>query len=135
MNLLMVHKDDTEADLVNALRRATHVVLNRGDPYQLTIGGYDLDPRELYESPEVVPLSRRLVALGFMSPLIVTPPVDELELWFGWSAYELWLSSKGELGSKITVADMCREVTAQRGEFWGRLLKSNRLCDMLAYGN
>jgi hypothetical protein len=69
------------------------------------IRGFDTDPRELWEIPEVRAFCRRLVGMGFISYLDAgasLPPTDPAlkELW---GAAEVWLCGEGRLGKQVRV--------------------------------
>jgi hypothetical protein len=67
-----------------------------------TIAGYDLDPRELWEIPEVQDLCKRLVAIGYISLLDTMPNIDlpgcpaiPVEYGRPWGAWEVWTVACG----------------------------------------
>jgi hypothetical protein len=70
------------------------------------VRGFDDDPRELFDIPEVRAFCRRIVNLGFISYLDFTtffdPEMPE-EAKKAWGAAEVWLCSEGRLKLKNTL--------------------------------
>ena len=70
VSLIALHPDTPHADLI-VLMRGMRLARASGEvPHILcTISGYDDDPRQLRDIPEVVDYLRRLTAVGFISDL------------------------------------------------------------------
>lgn len=91
------------------------------------VGGYDRDPRELYEVPEVRAFCRRLVGQGFISYLdfsTTIPPHHENHPG-AWGAAEVWLCAEGRMKRETVITlDTIEEIKAA-------LLESNDRADTI----
>jgi hypothetical protein len=93
--------DATNEDILDQMR-----IMKRGreehryDNVVCSIRGFDKDPHELFEIPEIRAFCRRIVNLGFISYLDFTTifheGVPELAK-KRWGAAEVWLCSEGRL--------------------------------------
>ncbi len=98
-----VHIKMTDEEIKDAVRNLQPVCLEKQQGFCLTISGFDDDPRELYEIPEVVAFAERLVKYGFMSCLHVTTTIEDLIPQFkgrklpGLGALELWLFASKQM--------------------------------------
>jgi hypothetical protein len=79
------------------------------------VHGYNDDPRELHEIPEVQELCRRLVALGFIGFLEPATSLQGLPGYMGgavFGAWEVWKLARGELrcgtGGAVSNAEVQR---------------------------
>ena len=83
--------------------------LMASDPDQdggmMSIDGFDRDPRELWQIPEVVNFAKKLVAMGVMSILTIStylnPKFGQSKESKPFGAFELWLLAKEELGNNL----------------------------------
>lgn len=122
--LLAVTVDMTDEQLLEGVWKSYIVcdLTHRG--FGLTISGYDDDPRELFEIPEVVKFCRRILNLGFMSILEVSTQSPELkseDSWgLGFGALEIWCIAR----NLVTTGEA--ELTKEQiGWFLSDLDKSN----------
>lgn len=139
--LVIVGVDESDHELTNLLWAVTRKVKATGVPCWLLIGGYDDDERNLWAIPEVKDFANRLIRLGFLSLLHMCPPIEPETITSqrGWTAYELWLCGRGELGDPIDVPRMIQDIRTNRtvrtaddcSEFWWDVLMSNQRCDNL----
>jgi hypothetical protein len=105
---LKVIEFDIESDLEDALRKLE--LTNMGDFYAI-IAGYDNDPRELGDIPEVVALCQRMVEAGllpfftesaFLDLNTSKPASHPGNLPPGFGAFEVWSLAQGRLtGGKL----------------------------------
>lgn len=126
--ILAVHPHETDEQLVELLRKATLGVLDNGIIYELTMSGFDNNPIPLWALEDAQKFSVRLVALGFLSPLKLIPDIRARLIKRGWTAYELWLSSRNELGPDMDIQRMFDDC---KGEFMRDVVKANEICDKL----
>lgn len=101
-----------------------------------TIDGYDHDPRELGEIPEVRAFCRRLVDQGFISFLEATTSIPELSKVPGGSqaglgAFEVWALAHGYIGKAGTYRHPHERLT----EFKEALIQANQRADALLGDN
>jgi hypothetical protein len=119
--------DATNDDILEQMRimkRAREE--RRYDNVFCCIRGFDQDPRELYDIPEVQFFSRRLVSLGFVSYLdfstLFNPEVPEIAKRF-WGASEVLLCSEGRMKATIPVTKEMLE------ELYKAVVGSNKVAD------
>lgn len=92
--VLLVAIDETNEEIADYMRRMKAARENGVKHVFLTIGGFNDDPRELYQIPEVRAFCRRLVNLGFTSYLDFTTTIGG-ETGYGWAMAEVWLCANG----------------------------------------
>lgn len=98
--IIAIDINHTSEQLIDLMRGAKSVVLASGEGAVLTISGFDSDPRELFEIPEVVALCRDLVSIGFISVLKVSTLLERDEIvgrFYG--ALEVWAIATGKMTS------------------------------------
>ena len=113
--------DATNDDVIEQMR-----VMKRGreegryDNVICIIRGFDDDPRELYDIPEVRAFCRRIVNLAFISYLdfattVLTDVPDLVKK--GWGAAEVWLCGEGRFktGAEWTM-ELVSEIAQAVGE-------------------
>jgi len=127
---LLVDVNDSKSDLLMALKQASRRILKTGEPYELFIGGFDDSPIPLWAIERASEFCRNLVGLGFLSPLKMLPDIEAREIKRGWTAYEVWLCARRELGPDIDVRRMYEDAS-DGGEFRNAVLASNDKCDRL----
>lgn len=120
----------SDKTLTMMLADLTRDVLATGKPYWLFVKGYDSDPRHLWTIPEVKTLAIRLVRLGYLSPLIFCPDIGNPTEKRGWTAYELWLCSRGELSSSLDTRRL-RDELEDGSDFMTEVGEANRRCENL----
>lgn len=115
--------DATNDDLFDQMR----VMKTRRESGRYTnvvcyVRGFDADPRELYEVPEVRAFCRRLVSQGFVSYLdySTTLPGASDVAPGGWGAVEVWMCGEGRLKT---------EMIFERDALFGLLDKFDRVLD------
>lgn len=94
--IYQIEKDLTDAEFIEVIRKFWPIVSTKNRGVYSSIFGYDEDPRELWQIPEVKILCERLVNLGFISILEPTTLFTEekgFDAFFG--ALEIWALSKG----------------------------------------
>jgi hypothetical protein len=99
--------DDELVDLMKQMRRVRQS--DSGVHITCAIHGYDEDPRELWELPEVRTFSQRLIDLGFIADLDFAPHWDK-ELsqrpgQGGLGATEIWLLAAGRLAQTLALTN------------------------------
>lgn len=94
----------TDEEIKDAIRKIQPVCFEKQQGFCLTIAGYDNDPRELYEIPEVIEFTKKLVKFGFMSCLYLTTTIPDLipepfkgHKLPGLGALELWLFASNRM--------------------------------------
>jgi hypothetical protein len=125
--------DETDEELVTAARNVAEQHAGQAALVFMSVYGYDADPRELWEIPEVRAHCRRLVDFGFISILVRSSIVPELGGEGGpfavFGAFEVWAFAEGKFaGGRITftAADVERftaEVFPAAGEALRRNLR------------
>jgi hypothetical protein len=97
-----LHVGLSDAELVGMMRQARRC-RERGAPsVTCAISGYDEDPRELGDIPEVRAFCKRLVGLGYVAFLDVATSIRELPgfcLGLTLGAWEVWSMARNELQS------------------------------------
>ena len=88
--------------------------------FVLTTAGFDDDPRELYEIPEVIEFYKKLIEIGFLSLLVpdmLDTPKDEI---VGFGAFEIWM-----------IANEIKELDNEdyKNKFFPVLMRSNEIFD------
>lgn len=130
LKILHVHVDETDDALRTVLRAATKDVVATQEPCQLLIGGYDDNPAPLWGLESACEFAKRLVGLGFLSPLKTMVDPTQRDMKRGWTAYELWLCARNELGPDIDIQRMLRDCRKD-SQFMLDLSESNKKCDEL----
>jgi hypothetical protein len=69
LRVFELHSTDTLEELEASTREAAPKVLADKNPFYATVSGYDHDPRELWQVPEVVALFERVIASGMIGLL------------------------------------------------------------------
>jgi hypothetical protein len=127
-----VRPDNTDEELLRVLKDVTADVLRTNEPYELLIDCYDDNPIPLWAIEGAAGLCERLVRLGFMSPLKMVPEPGSRDMMRGWTAYEVWLCSRRELGPDIALDRMAKDVCGgEESEFIVAVSDANKLCDRL----
>ena len=100
----------------------------KGKPVWVSCFGYDDDPRELWEVPEVVTLFKRMIDMGMLS--IMWPNVPGAEDYdphpLGLGALQLWAIATGQMKKGGCHPDL--------QEFLRVLKESNKKCEALIRG-
>jgi hypothetical protein len=128
--LCTIQKDDTDEILKNKMIDLESMLSNTQykSGFLLTIGGYENDPRELWEIPEMKNFGSRLVRIGFISLLELSTqfkrqkdpdPMYGLTL----GALEVWAISKGILSNAYVINNKNYML------FLDDLSKANKICD------
>jgi hypothetical protein len=108
---LVTKVDNTDMELIDCMRHARQA-REAGVRYVLlVVDGYNADPRELWEIPEVKELCRRLVALGVISWLDVAPRLRDLPGYatspvVGFGAWDVWMIARGEFPRESCDVDL-----------------------------
>ena len=93
--LVTVTPNDSDMDIaeqISIMRNAR----TKETEIRCVIGGYDDDPRELWQIPEVQAFCQRLMQSGFVSHLNLGNAPGQ-PLFGGWGAAEVYLCSEGRL--------------------------------------
>jgi hypothetical protein len=99
-----LYTNATDAELAKVMYKLRRHGEKRNGGGLLTISGYDADPRELWDIPEVQVFCARLWEIGFCSLLLPSallelvgePVFTEVRPGGGMGAYEVWRMSRGE---------------------------------------
>jgi len=118
----------TDEQLIELLKMATRDVIKTDKPYELVIGGYDDNPIPLWAIEAIPKFAKRLVDLGFLSVLKMIPDLKAREVSRGWTAYELWLCSKNELGPDMDLHRMLKDC---KSDFDNDVMLANDKCDKM----
>jgi hypothetical protein len=120
--------DVTDHEVVELMRHARKAQGDGCPSVTCCVAGYDDDPRDLGEVPEVVGPCRRLLNLGyvsFLTPFTSIPGLPGFNRGASLGAYEVWAIAKGLRGRAGR-----REVpAAQLEEFWADLRGINAVAD------
>ena len=65
LRIYEVGVEATTEELENSVRQGGPNVIAEGNPFYITVSGFDDDPRELSEIPEVAALCQRIIDSGF----------------------------------------------------------------------
>lgn len=87
LRLFGFHVELSSADLEDEVRLNHPRVVRDGAPMYCSVSGYDYDPRELWEIPEVVRLCQRIVDSGWLSLLRVNLDDRHPAFWGAWDVY------------------------------------------------
>jgi hypothetical protein len=91
------------------------------NPIVCLIDGFNNDPRELFDIPEVRAFCRRLMTIGFASYLdYSTTLVPGHRAKQAWGAFEVWLCAEGRMKAKSM--DFPKSIL---DEFWSALMQCN----------
>lgn len=103
---LVLTLEMSNADLVEIMRSLRRI-RSSGDPARIvcSIHGFDDDPRELWNIPEVQSFCRRLIDIGFISDLEFAPhwepDLSGTPGQGGLGAVEIWLMAEGRFGQTL----------------------------------
>lgn len=124
--IVQLNAVESKDELVQMMVELYPKAIEANQGFHLTIGGYDDDPRELYEIPEVIEFFKLLVEIGFLSTLTVSTHLElegETPDRLGIGALEVWLMANGHLTKGI------REIDFTKFEnFMSFLNESNIVC-------
>lgn len=102
---LSLYSDMTDDEIKECVQEMIPICRKRQRGFCLSIGGYDEDPRELWQIPEAVGFMQRLVKLGLISALEVsTTSADLLPKEYktdklpGFGALEIWMCATNRMG-------------------------------------
>jgi hypothetical protein len=130
VKLVEVNTLMTENDLKGIIRGLYPMVKGTDSGAYLSVSGYDSDPREVYDIPEVVELFKKCVKLGLISLLECTVTLKNYIKpsfeGFGIAAFEVWWIAKGGKMNKESTSHVTKETLAQFIDEW---LASNAVCD------
>jgi hypothetical protein len=102
---LSLYADMTDDEIKDCIQQMMPVCKVKQQGFCLTVGGFDKDPRELWEIPESVAFFKKLVDLGFIAALEVSTTASGLvrEDFFGvpklpgFGALEVWMCATGRM--------------------------------------
>lgn len=95
--------DMTDDELKESIHQMYPMCQKMTEGFTLTISGYDNDPRELWEIPEVIKFCKKLIDLGFPALLKMGGGLDEKEPMPGHPGFgvlEIWLIATGRIQAK-----------------------------------
>jgi hypothetical protein len=100
--------DDEIKEMIHKMYRRVDEV---GHGFLFTVAGYNNDPRELWEIPEVIAFFKRLIDIGFLS---VLEPVAQIADPGGpaFGALEVWMVATGQINEKKD-HEITREMVGQ----------------------
>lgn len=115
-HLLALPTSATDSELL-AQMRAMEASRKSGVKYvALTIFGFDSDPRELWQIPEVQAFCRRLVDIGLIGLLdLALHTAEDPSVHMYWGGLMVWACAEGLLRASITLNPK------QQEQFWGAL--------------
>jgi hypothetical protein len=127
LHIMTLAHDATDEEIIGMMRamKAAHEAKTVGR-IVLLFHGYDDDPRELWDIPEVAVLCQRLVEMGFISYLYpgYVPGVDDPSP-EALGASEVLLLAEGRMARTI---EWTKEMVA---DFWEKWVNSNARADAL----
>ncbi len=88
--------DMTDDELKECIHRMYPKAVNSEQGFLLTISGYDQDPRELWEIPEVITFFNRLIDIGFLG-LLALNAQTVMPGTPGFGAAEVWMVATGKI--------------------------------------
>lgn len=130
LKIIEVRTTQTEEDLLLMIKGMYPLAVGTETGFILTIGGFDDDPRGLWDIPEAVGLCHKLCQLGLISlleastsvPLLMSSLCKELKYGMGIGAFETWWIAQGrKAGTSIDRNDLNR--------FKDEWLQSNAVCN------
>jgi len=83
LNFCSLSIDMTDDELKECIHKMHPRCIETGKGFYLTINGYDHDPREIWEIPEVVPFFQKLIDIGFVGLLEACTADDKAMSGFG----------------------------------------------------
>lgn len=117
----------TIPELQDTIRRfGPDILSRRRAPMHLTVDGYDLDPRELHEIPEVIELYKRVIESGLISLLAVNLGDDRVPGLLG--SGDIYLAVNGLIQKRDGRYHLCFS-RSDLDAFRGQLEKWNAVCD------
>ena len=121
---------DTTEEMIDMMRTMKHVRESKWDHIICMISGYDDDPRELWQVPEVRAYTRRLFTTGFVAYLDVfasmNPDPDTCPIVrSGFGSGELWLV----MGGHNIVADHFTMTEKMVADFRSDLIAAGRAAE------
>lgn len=124
----------TDADIRQAVYEATVITEKTREGVLVSIDGYDQDPRDLWNIPEVVTFAKRLVDHGVCSVATVSTTLDPKFEGPGgkpFGGFEIWLLSKGYLGRADLEGKFLEDLLQ---EFYQFLPVSNKVATEIWFG-
>jgi hypothetical protein len=99
--IISIARDETDAELIDFMRGMKAARESGIKNIVCLLGGYENDPREVWQIPEAVATCKRLVSSGFISYLDTCPSLDnaiknKTEL-HALGAMEVWLIAEGRM--------------------------------------
>lgn len=98
---LSLYSDMSDEEIRDCIRESLPVAKAKQCGFCLSVGGYDDDPRELWQIPETKSFFKRLVSLGLISCLEVSTTAKELAKMPGlpgFGALEVWMCATEKMG-------------------------------------
>ena len=137
MNLAFFNFDTkmTDAEIRASVREGVAFTSKTRKGVLVSIDGYDTDPRDLWNIPEVVAFAKRLVALGVCSVATVSTTLDpEFDAGPGgkpFGGFEVWLLARGDLGRNDLEDQILQDLLE---EFKNFLPASNKVATDIYHG-
>jgi len=130
LGLYRLHTALTAADLREEVLRLGPRVIAHETPYYCSVDGYDKDPRELWQVPEVIALCRRIVESGLLSLMELNVTERNPMLWGAWDVY----ACANELIRSHALGGVADPSHEHRKAFFDCLAQSNATCDAVLRG-
>lgn len=143
---MWVHFSDDQ--IKGIIQKAIPICSENKCGFCLTISGYDDDPRDLWNIPEVVSFMKRLVDIGFISILEVSTNSKELmrteykdiDKLPGFGAIEVWMMANKKIAEVNSDNSVTTEITEDEiFEFFSTINESNEksriICSEKPYKN
>jgi FRG domain len=96
---VLILKDMSGDEILDAFLDC-QVTVDTVQGYFVKFDGYSFDTREVFEIPEVVAVANSIVEFGGLSVMVPFPEPAISSKLQGFSAFQLWCTSKGDIGQR-----------------------------------